>query len=87
MKSFTFRSFRIRLKSIENAILCPDFSGYTRPTLTLKRVSELERREREGGGGHFLGVIYFETDDYFFSVGGGWTVTSNQLQVDVAGAQ
>lgn len=50
MKSFTFRSFRIRLKSIENAILCPDFSGYTRPTLTLKRVSELERREREGGG-------------------------------------
>lgn len=86
MKSFTFRSFRIRLKSIENAILCPDFSGYTRPTLTLKRVSELERRER-GGGGHFLGVIYFETDDYFFSVGGGWTVTSNQLQVDVAGAQ
>lgn len=60
---------------------------YTSDSYFEKGLGARKKRKGGGGGGHFLGVIYFETDDYFFSVGGGWTVTSNQLQVDVAGAQ
>lgn len=64
-------------------------SGPEQKALTLKGA----QRWTDERGCHFLSLIYFEPDDYLFSVGvggrpaGGRTVTLNHLQVAVARAQ
>lgn len=67
-EEFYFQKFSYPTKVQWKCYVVPRFQpAYTPDSYFEKGLGA--RKKRKGRGGHFLGVIYFETDDYFFSGG------------------